>query len=92
MDVTLDGTRSVRGVRVPRVAIRNGDTAWVAGEDGALEIGTLEIVERGVDGVLVSGGAAGEAIIVSRLGGVSEGMRVRTGDAADPADAAEVRP
>ena len=93
VDVTLDGTRSIRGVRVPRVAIRNGDTAWVAGEDGALEIRTLEIVERGVDSVLVAGGvAAGEAIIVSRLGGVSEGMRVRTGDAADPADAAEVRP
>ena len=78
---------------VPRVAIRNGDTAWVAGEDGALEIRTLEIVERGVDSVLVSGGVApGDAIIVSRLGGVSEGMRVRTDDAADPADAAEVRP
>lgn len=78
VDVAFEGARRVRAVRVPRVAIREGNKVWVASDEGTLQIRDVDIAYRDVDYVLVNRGVTvGESLITSRLGGVTEGMGVR---------------
>ncbi len=78
VDVEIGG-KPVEGVfEVPRVALREGDTLWVVGADGTLEIRPATITRRLRDRVLVSDGLrAGDQLITSRLPSPVPGMKVR---------------
>lgn len=71
-------------VAIDRAWLRDGDTVWVMGADGRLEIRRPEIAWRGGEEVLVTAGVApGERVVTTDLAIVSEGMALRTEDAAE---------
>lgn len=75
--------RAVEGgaVLLDRAHLRDGDTVWVMAPEDRLEIRQVEIVWRGGDNVLVTGGlAAGERVVVTTLATFAEGMALRTRD------------
>ncbi len=78
--VDIDG-RKLHGVyRVPRMALREGDTVWIADAKDALEIRKIDIVWRQKQAVLARGLNPGERIITSRIPSPVPGMAVRTRD------------
>ena len=77
VDVEISGREVNNVVKVPRVALRGEDEAWIYA-DGTLHIRKLQISWRAPDHVLVSGGVqAGESIITSRVSTPVEGMKLR---------------
>ena len=83
VDVAIRG-RTVDGVRrIPRVALRPDDVVWTAGEDGVLRVRPVEVVRKGIDDVLIRVDLekADERVIVSRLKGATDGMKVRLEEA-----------
>jgi len=76
------GAEVADAVALDRAWLRDGDTVWVMGEDGALDIREVEINWRGADEVLVTGGlAAGERVVTTQLATVADGMALRTREA-----------
>jgi RND family efflux transporter MFP subunit len=83
VDVAIRG-RAVDGVRrIPRVALRPDDVVWTAGRDGVLRVRPVEVVRKGIDDVLIRVDLeeADERVIVSRLKGATDGMKVRLEEA-----------
>ena len=67
-------------MQIPREALRDGNTVWVL-EDGALSIRQAEVLAEEEGRVfLTSGVQPGEAVIVSSLSVVTQGMRVRVAE------------
>ncbi len=72
----LDGV-----VRLPRMAIREGERAWLVDANSRLAVADIDIVWRQRDDVLVrSGVRAGDKVVVSRIAGVEPGMRLTIRD------------
>ena len=71
--------RAVDGVRaLPRHALRDGGSIWVAGADSTLRVRPVHLVHRRGEEVLVFADLEpGEEIVVSALQGVTDGMRIR---------------
>lgn len=66
-------------VVLDRVALRDGDTVWVAAE-GQLEIRPVTVAWRGPEAVLVTDGLApGEEVVTTRIETVADGMAIRLG-------------
>ena len=78
VDVAIRG-RAVDGVRsIPRAALRPQGVVWTAGADGILRRRPAEVVHRGREEVLVRFEmGVDERVIVSRLKGATDGMKVR---------------
>jgi RND family efflux transporter MFP subunit len=75
-------------VRLPRVALREGDIAWVLGADDTISFRPLTIGAREKDHVLVTAGlTAGERVVTSRLAAPVPGMKVRVAGEARAAEA-----
>ena len=75
-------------VRLPRVALREGDIAWVLGADETIEFRALTIGAREKDHVLVTAGLTpGERVVTSRLAAPVPGMKVRIAGEARAAEA-----
>ncbi|MFW6066895.1 MAG: efflux RND transporter periplasmic adaptor subunit [Myxococcota bacterium] len=90
VQVEIDAPAVRDAIEVPRVALRDGDQVYVAGEDAALRIRNVQILWRRPSSVLVGRGLEeGDRIIVSRVPAPVEGMRVRMADrATEPEDPA----
>ncbi len=82
VDVAIRG-RTADGVRrIPRVALRPDDVVWTAGGDGVLRLRPVEVVRKGIGDVLIRVDLeADERVIVSRLKGATDGMKVRLEEA-----------
>jgi multidrug efflux pump subunit AcrA (membrane-fusion protein) len=78
VDVEIAG-RSVDGVRtLPRYALRDDGSIWVAAADGTLRVRPAGVVHRRGEEVLVYADLEpGEEVVVSALQGVTDGMRIR---------------
>ena len=78
VDVAIRG-RAIDGVRsIPRAALRPQGVVWTAGADGILRRRPAEVVHRGREEVLVRFEmGVDERVIVSRLKGATDGMKVR---------------
>ena len=78
VDVEIAG-RAVDGVRaVPRHALRDGGSIWVAAADSTLRVRPADLVHRRGEEVLVYADLEpGEGVVVSALQGVTDGMRIR---------------
>ena len=78
VDVEIAG-RAVDGVRaLPRHALRDGGSIWVAAADSTLRVRPADLVHRREEEVLVHAALEpGEEVVVSALQGVTDGMRIR---------------
>jgi RND family efflux transporter MFP subunit len=78
VNLEIEGPTLENVVPVPREALREKDTVWLAGEDGLLHIRKVGVVRRERQQVLVDKGlAAGDRIVLTLLGGVAEGLKLR---------------
>ena len=83
VEVRFDGASESELVEVPRRSIHDGDTVWVYGQEGQLEVRRVEINATFEQSVLVSSGLSqGERLIVSDIGTPIEGMRLRLAEEA----------
>ena len=63
---------------VPRGALRDNDTVWIADHENRLHIRAVDIIRRERDEILVQAGLqAGEQVILTGLTGAAEGMLLR---------------
>ncbi len=83
VNVAIAG-RQVEGVRtLPRAALRQDNTVWVATPEGTLQVRPVQVVRPLKEEVLVRVELAeGERIILTPLSGVSDGMKVRLAEEA----------
>ncbi|MEO1272367.1 MAG: HlyD family efflux transporter periplasmic adaptor subunit, partial [Myxococcota bacterium] len=82
VDVTLVGNRSEPLIAIPREALRDGDSIWVA-KEGRLEIRPITIAYSKPDTIFVRDAVKpGEALITSRIPVPIPNMKVRIDDAA----------
>lgn len=78
VEVRLQGKELVDVIAVPRGALRDNDTIWIADAENRLQMRVVDIVRRERDEVLVrSGLQAGEMIVMTGLSGAAEGMLLR---------------
>ena len=78
VEVRLQGEELADVIVVPRGALRDNDTVWIADRENRLHIRTVDIVRRERDEILVGAGLqAGEKIVLTGLTGVAEGMLLR---------------
>ncbi len=78
VEVNLQGEDIAQVFAVPRGALHDDDTVWIADDENKLRIRNVEIVRRERDEVLVlSGINAGEKIILTNLSAAAEGMVLR---------------
>lgn len=86
--ISIEG-RTVRDVyRIPREALRADRRIWLADEEDALRIRSVEPVWTGVEFALIRDGLQpGDRLIVSALGTPVEGMSLRISDSDAPAGA-----
>lgn len=77
--VSIEGSILEAVITLPRTALHDGDTVWLATAEGTLAIRPVTPVWRDVDTVVVQAGLApGERLIVSALPAPVEGMPLRT--------------
>jgi len=82
VEVRLLGRRLPGAVEIPRAALREGETVWVVVDPGRVSIRSVAVARKGHDTVLVTDGlSAGDAVIVSNLDIVTEGMDIRVAGA-----------
>lgn len=64
-------------VKLSRAALRGADTAYVARQDGTLELRTVEVVYSDRDEVVITGGLAdGEYVVTSSVLSATTGMKI----------------
>ncbi len=81
VDVVIEGHDTAEVVRLPRLALREGNKVYVLGAKQTLEVRSVEVVWREADDVLVRNGIGqGDKVIVSPLPVAVEGMKLRTAD------------
>ena len=79
--VAIDGRELTDVYRIPRVALRDGDTIWLMPKDGKMEIRKVAVVWRAKDEVFIRDGVkTGEAIVVSDIAAPVEGLALTTKD------------
>jgi RND family efflux transporter MFP subunit len=77
----LQGRTLRRVASVPRGAVREGDTVWVADEQSRLRIRPVTVARSEGPRVYIAEGlAAGERLVVSRLDAATEGMEIRVAE------------
>jgi RND family efflux transporter MFP subunit len=83
VEVAIAG-RQLEGVRtLPRAALRQDNTVWVATPEGILRVRPVQVVRPLKEEVLVRAELSeGERIILTSLSGVSDGMKVRVAEEA----------
>lgn len=83
VEVRLLGAPLPGAVEIPRAALREGDVVWLA-VGGAVEIRPVTVARKGRETVLITAGLApGDAVIVSDLDVVTDGMGIRVAGAPD---------
>ncbi|MFN2168815.1 MAG: efflux RND transporter periplasmic adaptor subunit, partial [Anaerolineae bacterium] len=91
--VEITGERLEAVYPVPRTALRDDDTIWLAGPDDTLEVRKVLPVWRGSDTVLLRDHLQpGDRLIVSDLAAPVPGMELRVQGEADPGSGAERQP
>ena len=78
VEVRMLGEELADVIAVPRGALRDNDTVWIADSENRLHIRTVDIIRRERDEILVQAGLqAGEQVILTGLTGAAEGMLLR---------------
>lgn len=83
VEVAIEGVAPSDYFQVRRAALQPGNEIWTIGRDGTVRIVPVRVLQRGDDEVFVTGGLRrGQAAIVGGLQFATEGMAVRTAEAA----------
>ena len=78
VEVRLQGKKVSDVIVVPRSALHDNDTVWIADRENRLNLRPVEIFRRERDVVLVRAGLqAGEQIVLTGLSGAADGMLLR---------------
>lgn len=78
VEVALQGRRLPEVGIIPRRALRDGDTVWLADDDSRLRIRPVQVLRREQETIIVGDGLqGGERVIVSALSGAADGLKVR---------------
>jgi hypothetical protein len=78
VDVEFTGPVLEGMIVLPRRALRDNRTVWIADSDGLLRIRSVEIARLAREQVIVrSGLEAGELVVLTTLTGVVDGMKLR---------------
>jgi len=78
VEVQLLGEKLTDVIAVPRGALHDNDTVWIADEENRLNIREVDILRRERDEVLIRSGLdAREKIVLTNLSGAAEGMLLR---------------
>jgi hypothetical protein len=87
VELRIKGKVLKDALEVPRYAIRSGNQVWVINDD-RLRIKQVQIARQDKEyAYVVSGLEDSQAIVVSALEAVTDGMLVRTSDPETPKDA-----
>jgi len=78
VEVDFEGRRVEKLITIPRAALREGSTIWVAGPDDRLIIKDVEVLRVERESVLLKGGLlGGDRVVITTLAGAADGMRLR---------------
>lgn len=78
VEVIFEGPVVKNAVEIPRLAVREGNTAWVKNKEGKLEIRKLEVISGDKHNVIVEKGLEdGDALITSNLPVAISGMDLK---------------
>jgi RND family efflux transporter MFP subunit len=78
VEAVLHGETLPAVFALPRKALRDGDTVWVADADNLLRILPVDVVRQEKDEVLVAGGLPEDArLVLTYVTGAAEGMKLR---------------
>ena len=86
--VEIEGKTLENSVKLPRIALRDGDSAWVLTDDGTLDIRAVTIGAQAPEHVFVTDGLEeGMRLITSDIPTPVEGMKLRahSGETGQPA-------
>jgi RND family efflux transporter MFP subunit len=76
--VEIEGRSLERTIPLPRAALRENSTAWVAAEDSTLQIRGIALYRLTSDEAFIADGIApGDLVVLSPLSGAAEGMKLR---------------
>jgi RND family efflux transporter MFP subunit len=85
VEVELHGATLPGVFPIPRSALRAGETVWLVGDAGQLQIRPVEVARRERDEVCISHGlAAGDRLVLTALSGAANGMALRPVDVGPP--------
>lgn len=85
VEVEIQGLTPQSYFRIPRSALQPGNEVWVIGDDQGVRIVPVHLLQRGDDEIFVTGALEqGQAVITGGIQFATEGMRVRSLDAAEP--------
>jgi RND family efflux transporter MFP subunit len=78
VNVEIEGREYDDVVKIPRAALRDGSTVWIATADSTLQVRKVSVLRRNQDNVVIHGGLeGGEKVILTPLRGASPGMKLR---------------
>ena len=78
VDVEFVGPVLEEMIVLPRRALRDNRTVWVADNDGVLRIRSVEVARLAREQVVISSGLeAGERVVLTTLTGAADGMKLR---------------
>ncbi|MDT8419402.1 MAG: efflux RND transporter periplasmic adaptor subunit [Desulfuromonadales bacterium] len=78
VEITLHGKQLPAIVTIPRRALRENNSLWIADQDDRLRIRPVNILRREQDLLLIDAGlAGGERLILTTLDGAADGLQLR---------------
>ncbi|MBU0520054.1 efflux RND transporter periplasmic adaptor subunit [bacterium] len=76
--VTINGRTLENTVALPRAAVRENSTVWIAAEDNTLEIRSVNIQRlTPIEALVARGIKSGDRVITTSISGASNGMKLR---------------
>jgi RND family efflux transporter MFP subunit len=78
VEVALHGETLREAISLPRKALRDDDTVWLADAENLLRIVPVDVLRQEKDEVLIGGGLPEDArLVLTSLSGAAEGMKLR---------------
>jgi RND family efflux transporter MFP subunit len=78
VDIEIEGASLGEVVKIPRNALREGDTVWLVTEDNRLEIRPVDVLRRQRRSLLIAEGLrGGERLILTNISGAAPRMKLR---------------
>ncbi|MFT5572667.1 MAG: RND family efflux transporter MFP subunit [Cryomorphaceae bacterium] len=93
VDVELASPQTLKGIQIPRAALRNGTQVYVM-EDSTLRLKHVDVVYTSIEHVVVSDSelttlSSGEQVIVSSVPGAYDGMPIKLPEVIAPKETVE---
>ncbi|NNG46150.1 MAG: efflux RND transporter periplasmic adaptor subunit, partial [Deltaproteobacteria bacterium] len=85
VDVEIIGNPLSGVFRIPRSALRDGDTVWTMDDEGTLRVTPVTVVRRERHTVVLRDGfPEGAKVVLTNISGAAEGMKLRLAEEENP--------